>query len=124
MSEHYTLKELIELCGVSEDTIRYYEKIHLLPLVPRKSNGHRVYDNTHKETLLMIKCLKKAGMSLNELKPLLLLQQNKNSEMEDEWNERLIEYQKKIKKQQMELQELWDIIEEKRRSGVIWGQYA
>lgn len=47
MSENYTLKELIERYGVSEDTIRYYEKIELLPPVYRKSNGHRVYNEIH-----------------------------------------------------------------------------
>ncbi|MGW8441870.1 MerR family DNA-binding transcriptional regulator [Paenibacillus sp. SEL1] len=41
---------------ISEDTLRYYEKIGLLPPVARKNNGHRIYNNSHKEALLMIKC--------------------------------------------------------------------
>ncbi|WP_309476902.1 MerR family DNA-binding transcriptional regulator [Bacillus sp. ISL-34] len=36
---------------MSEDTVRYYEKIKLLPPISRKGNGHRVYDEVHKGTL-------------------------------------------------------------------------
>lgn len=39
----YTIKQTAGQTGISEDTIRYYEKIKLLPRVPRKENGHRSY---------------------------------------------------------------------------------
>ena len=39
----YTIKQIAEQTGISEDTIRYYEKIKLLPRADRKENGHRVY---------------------------------------------------------------------------------
>lgn len=39
----FTIKETAVQTGISEDTIRYYEKIALLPRADRKDNGHRVY---------------------------------------------------------------------------------
>ncbi|MFE8064740.1 MerR family transcriptional regulator [Priestia aryabhattai] len=124
MDKVYTMKELINQCDVSEDTLRYYEKIELLPPVERKENGHRIYKNVHKETILMIKCLKKTGMSLQELKPILLLQQNRSKETEYDWDKLLIDYQKQIKKQQVDLQKIWDMIENKRLKGERFGSYS
>lgn len=59
MAENYKMKEIMEHFKVSEDTLRYYEKIGLLPPVGRKNNGHRIYNSSHMETLRMILCLKK-----------------------------------------------------------------
>ncbi|MFS0559966.1 MerR family transcriptional regulator [Terribacillus sp. 179-K 1B1 HS] len=123
MQQTYTLKELTQSCGVSEDTVRYYEKMNLLPPVSRKSNGHRVFHEIHRETLLMIKCLKKTGMSLEELRPILLLQLNNNDVSDQEWEEKLTAYQAKIKKQQADLQVIWELIEEKRINGVKLGHF-
>jgi len=124
MDQIYTMKELIKQCDVSEDTLRYYEKIGLLPLVNRKKNGHRIYRDVHKQTILMIKCLKKTGMSLQELKPILLTQQNRSKETEYDWDKLLIDYQKQIKKQQEDLQKVWDMIEHKRLKGEKFGYYS
>lgn len=124
MDKIYTMKELINQCDVSEDTLRYYEKIELLPSVDRKENGHRMYTDVHKETILMIKCLKKTGMSLQELKPVLLLQQNRSKKTEDDWDKLLIDYQKQIKEQQEDLQKVWDMIENKRLKGEKFGYYS
>ncbi|MEH7362164.1 MerR family transcriptional regulator [Priestia megaterium] len=124
MDKIYTMKELIKQCDVSEDTLRYYEKIELLPSVDRKKNGHRMYTDVHKETILTIKCLKKTGMSLQELKPILLLQQNRSKETEHVLDKFMIEYQKHIKKQQEDLQKVWDMIENKRLKGEKFGYYS
>ncbi|MGZ9869008.1 hypothetical protein ACU3L3_11335 [Priestia endophytica] len=60
----------------------------------------------------MIKCLKKTGMSLQQLKPILLLQQEQNGKIPYDWYKMLVDYQQKIKPQQEELQEAWEMIEE------------
>jgi DNA-binding transcriptional MerR regulator len=123
MSVTYTLKELTRLCNVSEDTVRYYEKMNLLPAVSRKDNGHRVFYDIHRETIMMIKCLKKVGMSLEELRPILLLQLDHHDTSQREWNKVLENYQKKIKQQQDELQKIWELIESKRISGAKLGHF-
>ena len=38
------IKKISELSGLSADTIRYYEKIALLPPVKRNAHGVRVFD--------------------------------------------------------------------------------
>ena len=39
-----TIKEASQLTGVSADTLRYYERIGLIPAVPRSESGIRNYD--------------------------------------------------------------------------------
>ena len=39
--------ELSRLCGVNIETIRYYEKIKMLPAPLRTERGHRVKRNAH-----------------------------------------------------------------------------
>ena len=36
-----SIKQAAEFTGMSEDTIRYYEKIGLLPYAERKASGHK-----------------------------------------------------------------------------------
>ncbi|MBU9708618.1 MerR family transcriptional regulator [Paenibacillus sp. AK121] len=121
MTTTFKMKELMEQLQVSEDTLRYYEKIGLLPPVARKNNGHRIYNNSHKEALLMIRCLKKAGMSLQELKPIIQLQLDESSISDIKWYDRLYDYQKKIDQQMQELQEIKDMIELKLLTGQKFG---
>lgn len=115
----YTMKEILQQCGTTEDTLRYYEKIGLLSQVRRKQNRHRIYSEHDKETVLLIKCLKKTGMSLDEIRPLLALY--RDGGMDGGVVEQLRSYQDKIKRQQMELQQVWDLIEHKLQSGEPFG---
>lgn len=39
-----TIKEVSEKYELSADTIRYYERIGLLPPIPRQANGIRDFD--------------------------------------------------------------------------------
>lgn len=59
MIKGYSIKVASELTGITEDTIRYYEKIGLLPRAQRKGNSHRVYSDGDIETMKLITCLKK-----------------------------------------------------------------
>lgn len=59
--------ELARLAGVSTDTLRYYERRHLLPLVPRSAAGYRLFPS---ETLIRVQIIRGAlsiGFSVNEL---------------------------------------------------------
>lgn len=60
-NELFSIKETSEQAGLSEDTIRYYEKIGLLPRAERKVNRHRVYRLEDIHTMKLITCLKKQG---------------------------------------------------------------
>jgi DNA-binding transcriptional MerR regulator len=61
-----TIGELSRRTGVSIDTLRYYERIGLLPRPGRDAGGRRVYDDTFLAWLAFLGRLKATGMPLTE----------------------------------------------------------
>ncbi len=57
--------------GVNIETIRYYEKIGLLPEPLRADNGYRVYGETGLKRLSFIRRCRELGFSLDEVRGLL-----------------------------------------------------
>jgi MerR family mercuric resistance operon transcriptional regulator len=57
--------------GCNIETIRYYEKIDLLPPPPRTPGGHRQYGHDHLDRLIFIRRSRELGFSLNEVRTLL-----------------------------------------------------
>ena len=62
-----TIKEVSEKYDVSADTIRYYERIGLIPHVPRKANGIREFDEASCGWVEFIKCMRGAGVQVEAL---------------------------------------------------------
>lgn len=67
MQSRYTIKEIVEMTGVSAHTLRYYERIGLLDPVGRDDNGHRRYDEADVRRLYFLKRVKATGMSISEM---------------------------------------------------------
>lgn len=109
----YSIKETAEKAGLSEDTIRYYEKIQLLPRADRKANRHRVYRQEDIRTMKLISCLKKTGMSLEDMKPYLHMSMDSNLDRFPEEREMLVSHRMKIEAQIASLQQVVDFIDEK-----------
>jgi MerR family transcriptional regulator, mercuric resistance operon regulatory protein len=61
------------LSGVNVETIRYYERIKMLPAPPRAANGRRVYDPSHLRILGFIRRSRELGFSLGEIRALIRL---------------------------------------------------
>lgn len=61
-----TISEVAEKMNLSASTLRYYEKVGLIPKVQRK-NGIRHYQTKDLEWLDFIKCMRQAGLSLESL---------------------------------------------------------
>ena len=61
------ISEVSEKYGVSQDTLRYYERIGLIPKVPRKPNGIRDYDETSCGWVKFIRCMRSAGLQIEAL---------------------------------------------------------
>jgi len=59
--------------GCNIETVRYYEKQGLLPDPPRTVAGHRVYDQSHEQTLGFIMRARALGFSIAEIRDLLSL---------------------------------------------------
>ena len=62
--------ELASACDCPAETIRYYEKIGLLPQAARQANGYRSYEDTHQKWLQFILRSKELGFSQDEVRRL------------------------------------------------------
>ncbi|HZE72021.1 MAG TPA: heavy metal-responsive transcriptional regulator [Pyrinomonadaceae bacterium] len=63
--------EVAKRAGVSIDTLRYYEKVRLLPRPARTSGGFRLFAPEHIERVRFIKQAQELGLTLDEIKGLL-----------------------------------------------------
>ena len=61
------IAEVGEKFGISSDTLRYYERIGLLPHVNRGSGGIRDYDETDLKRVEFVKCMRSAGLPIEVL---------------------------------------------------------
>ena len=66
-----TIGALSEGAGVNIETIRYYERIGLLPAPPRSQGGHRLYGSGHRKRLAFIRRGRELGFTLDEIRNLL-----------------------------------------------------
>jgi MerR family mercuric resistance operon transcriptional regulator len=72
-AENLPIGELSRLSGVNIETIRYYERIKMLPPPPRTASGRRVYGATDLRFLVFIRRSRELGFSLDEIRALLRL---------------------------------------------------
>lgn len=57
--------------GVNIETIRYYERIGIMPAPPRTEGGQRTYGAEHLKRLTFIRRCRELGFSLDEIRALL-----------------------------------------------------
>lgn len=68
-----TRGELAKRTGCNAETIRYYEKIDLLPEPLRSESGYRQYDEAHERRLRFVMRGRQLGFAIGDLKSLLNL---------------------------------------------------
>lgn len=61
------IAEVSEQSGLSPDTLRYYERIGLLPPVNRNENGIRDYSDLDVRRVNFVKCMRSAGLTIDVL---------------------------------------------------------
>jgi len=71
MDTELQIGEIAKRAGVSIDTLRYYERLKLLPRPRRSSGGFRLFASEHIERVQFIKQAQDLGLSLDEIKGLL-----------------------------------------------------
>ena len=113
----FTIKQTADTTGISEDTIRYYEKIALLPRAERKDNGHCVYRQEDINTIRLISCLKKTGMPLEEMRPFMAVSVDADPAEYPELVEHLRNHRENIVSQIASLQQVVDFIDRKLEEG-------
>jgi MerR family transcriptional regulator, mercuric resistance operon regulatory protein len=68
-----SIGELSRCTRVNIETIRYYERIGMLPAPPRTANGRRVYGPAETRGLFFIRRSRELGFTLEEIRALLAL---------------------------------------------------
>lgn len=62
-----TIAQVSKKYDITPDTLRYYERIGLIPPVPRNKSGIRDYDESSCRWVEFIKCMRNAGMEIEAL---------------------------------------------------------
>lgn len=62
-----TIKEVSEKYNISSDTLRYYERIGMIPEVTRTASGIRDYQESDLSWVELVICMRKAGVSVESL---------------------------------------------------------
>jgi MerR family mercuric resistance operon transcriptional regulator len=68
-----TIGQLATASGVNLETVRYYERIKLMPPPARTASGHRAYEDGHIRRLAFIRRARELGFSIEEIRTLLAL---------------------------------------------------
>ena len=70
---YYTVCEVAKRLKLSPHTIRFYGKEGLLDFVERDQNGNRIFKESDFERLFIIASLKRAGMSIKQIREFTVL---------------------------------------------------
>jgi len=103
VSEHY---------GLSSDTLRYYERVGLIPPVNRTMSGIRDYSEIDVRRVEFIKCMRSAGLPIEVLIEYVGLVQQGDQTIEAR-KEILIEQRELLAARMKEMQKTLDILDHK-----------
>ncbi|GAA5214729.1 Zn(2+)-responsive transcriptional regulator [Corallincola platygyrae] len=96
----YKIGELSRQTGLSNDTLRYYEKMALITPATRTEAGYRLYDESSLSRLKFIQQAKYVGFSLEGIKELLSMRLDKShhscGEVKQLTEDKLVEIDNKI----------------------------
>lgn len=65
--DHYTISEVVALTGLTAHTLRWYERIGLMPDVDRSHTGQRRYSNRDLDWLSLVGKLRLTGMPVADM---------------------------------------------------------
>lgn len=97
-----TIAEVSKKYNITADTIRYYEKIGLIPHIPRNKSGIRDFDENSCKWIEFIKCMRNAGLSIETLSEYVELF-SQGHETVQERRSLLIEQKEKLLKKQEDI---------------------
>lgn len=106
------ISEVSEKCGLSQDTLRYYERIGLLPTVNRNNGGIRNYSELDIRQVEFIKCMRSAGLPIETLIKYVRLVQEGYQTIETR-KDILIEQKMRLAAKIAEIQKTLDLLDYK-----------
>ena len=106
------IAEVSERYTISADTLRYYERIRLIPPVQRNVSGIRDYCELDLRRVEFIKCMRSAGLPVEVLIEYIALVQQGDNTIEAR-KEILIEQRELLLARMIEMQKTLDILNHK-----------
>ena len=103
------MKQCCEATGMSYEALKFYCNDGLVPNVKRAANNYRVFDEHDVNWIRSLACLKKCGMSIQEMKEYLALCLEGERTIPERM-ELLQKYKQNIHERMAELQESLDFI--------------
>ena len=114
-----TIAEVSRRYEITPDTLRYYERIGLIPPVPRGKGGVRDYDEESCRWVELMKCMRSAGVQIEALIEYVALYQQGDATL-DARKELLKEQREQLLARMAEMQASLDRLDEKIRSYEQW----
>ena len=108
----YTISEIARKLNIAPSAIRYYDKEGLIPGVKRTSGGMRAFTESDLSWLKLISCLKRAGMSIKDIRQYVEYAQ-KGDETIDARLKLIHNQRALLLKQMQELQDTLDVVDYK-----------
>ena len=106
------IAEVSEKFGISPDTLRYYERIGLVPPVNRNGGGIRDYSELDIRRVEFVKCMRSAGLPVEVLIEYIGLVQQGDQTIEAR-KEILVEQREQLRARMNEMQKTLDILNHK-----------
>jgi DNA-binding transcriptional MerR regulator len=106
------ISEVSQQSGISSDTLRYYERIGLIPPVNRNESGIRDYSELDIRRVAFIKCMRSAGLPIEVLIEYYGLVQEGDETMEAR-KAILVEQRTQLRARMEELQKTLDLLDYK-----------
>ena len=102
-----TISEVSKKVNLSADTLRYYERIGLIPEINRSKSGIRNYTERDLNRIEFIKCFRNSGVSIETLIEYMKLLKKGDSTIEDR-KQLLISQREVIQKRLDEIQNAFE----------------
>ena len=107
-----TISEVAKEYAITADTLRYYERIGLLPAIHRSGSGIRDYSEADCKTISFVKCMRSAGVQIEALTEYMTLLRRGD----DTWEARkqiLVEQRDQLNRKVEEMQRTLEIMNKK-----------
>lgn len=104
MNKLLTIQEMARNTGLTEHTLRYYERVGLIKAISRNSSGHRQYSSNDREWIEFLIRLRSTGMTIRDMLRFADLR-NQGNKTVNERRKMLEEHIQSVRKTIMELKQ-------------------
>ncbi|MCI3872140.1 MerR family transcriptional regulator [Lactococcus petauri] len=105
------IKKVAEMFDLSVDTLRYYERVGVIPPIHRNSSGYRDYTTNDLNWIYLAKSLRNAGLSVESLIEFAYLAQIREKEnVEEAQKQILVDQLEELDKKLYEMHEVRDLL--------------